>query len=111
MGDRTTIKFIRELVECSPSPNDTINDICPKGQDISPLNPKSGVVAGIIRLLTSRQSLLKQCSYKTSEADPPSTYMRRMRCPFTSASITIRLSCPSLFASDGNEISWFVEKF
>ncbi|GJW27369.1 hypothetical protein Tco_0041180 [Tanacetum coccineum] len=78
-GDRTTIKFIRALVECSSSPRDAINNICPNGQDISPLNSRSGVVAGVIRLLTSGQSLLKQCSYKTSEADPPSTYMRWMR--------------------------------
>ncbi|GKC78098.1 hypothetical protein Tco_1128872 [Tanacetum coccineum] len=32
--------------------------------------------------------LLKQCSYSTSEADLPSTYMRWMRWPSTSASIT-----------------------
>ncbi|GKC83349.1 hypothetical protein Tco_1139066, partial [Tanacetum coccineum] len=44
-GYLTTIKFIRAFVECSPSPMDTISDICPKGQDISPLNPKSGFVA------------------------------------------------------------------
>ncbi|GJX38765.1 gypsy type transposase [Tanacetum coccineum] len=78
-GDRTTIKFIRALVECSSSPRDAINDICPNGQDISSLNPRSRVVAGVIRLFTSGQSLLKQCSYKTSEADPPSIYMRWMR--------------------------------
>nr|GEX54589.1 hypothetical protein [Tanacetum cinerariifolium] len=45
-GDLTTIKFINAIVECSPSPKDTIRDICTNGQDISPLNPKSGVVAG-----------------------------------------------------------------
>ncbi|GKD75014.1 hypothetical protein Tco_1333296 [Tanacetum coccineum] len=36
------------LVECSPSPKVTISDIYPNGQDISPLNPRRGVVAGII---------------------------------------------------------------
>ncbi|GJX51255.1 hypothetical protein Tco_0278100 [Tanacetum coccineum] len=38
-------------------------------------------------------------------ADPPSTYMRWMRWPSTSASITSGLSCLSLLASGGNEIS------
>ncbi|GJU26699.1 hypothetical protein Tco_1165320 [Tanacetum coccineum] len=49
-GDRdlTTMKFIRALVECFPSPKDTISDICPNDQDISPLNPRRGVVAGTI---------------------------------------------------------------
>ncbi|GKC83089.1 hypothetical protein Tco_1138806 [Tanacetum coccineum] len=28
------------LVECSPSPIVTVSDICPNGQDISPLNPR-----------------------------------------------------------------------
>ncbi|GJU34992.1 hypothetical protein Tco_1183346 [Tanacetum coccineum] len=32
-GDWTTMKFIRAFVECSPSLSDTINDICPNGQD------------------------------------------------------------------------------
>ncbi|GJY62807.1 hypothetical protein Tco_0464267 [Tanacetum coccineum] len=30
-GDRTTINFIKAIVECSASPKDTINDICPNG--------------------------------------------------------------------------------
>ncbi|GJR70402.1 hypothetical protein Tco_0016467 [Tanacetum coccineum] len=102
-GDRTTIKFIKEFVECFESPKDTISYISPNGQDISPLNPRSGVVAGIIRLFTSGQSLLKQCLYNTSEADPPSTYMRWIRCPSTSASITIWFSCPSLFVRGEKE--------
>ncbi|GJW26855.1 hypothetical protein Tco_0040666 [Tanacetum coccineum] len=97
-------------MECSSSPMDTINDICPNGQDISLLNPKSRVVAGIIRLLTSGWSLLKQCSYSTPEANPPSTYMRCMRCPSTSPLITIGLSCPPLFMRDGKEISWLAER-
>ncbi|GJR61070.1 hypothetical protein Tco_1503232 [Tanacetum coccineum] len=108
-GDHNTMKFIQALVECSASPSDTINDICPNGQDISPLNPKSGVVAGVIWFLICGRSLLKQCSYRTSEAEPPSTYMQWMRCPI-SASITIRLSYPSSLSSGGNEISGFVEK-
>ncbi|GKB23795.1 hypothetical protein Tco_0863196 [Tanacetum coccineum] len=46
-GDLTIMKFIKALVECSSSPRDTINEICPNGQDISPLNPKSRAVARI----------------------------------------------------------------
>ncbi|GJS56648.1 hypothetical protein Tco_0651432 [Tanacetum coccineum] len=45
--DLTIMKFIKALVECSSSPRDTINEICLNGQDIYPLNPKSGAVAGI----------------------------------------------------------------
>ncbi|GJX98941.1 hypothetical protein Tco_0355960 [Tanacetum coccineum] len=83
-GDLITIKFIKVFVECSPSPKDTISDIYPNGQDISPLNPKSRVVVGIIWFLTSRLSLLKQCSYNTSKAEPPSRDMQWMRYPSTS---------------------------
>ncbi|GJR83026.1 hypothetical protein Tco_1121650 [Tanacetum coccineum] len=93
-GNRTIMKFIHELVECSTSPSDTNKDICPSGQDISPSNRRSGVVAGVIQFLTSGQSWLKQCSYRTSEAEPPSTYMRCMRWPPISGSITVRLSSP-----------------
>ncbi|GJW12044.1 hypothetical protein Tco_1577871 [Tanacetum coccineum] len=77
-GDRTIMKSIIAIVECSSSPNDTISDICLNGQDISPMNPSSGVMAGVICLLIFRRSLLKQCSYNTSEADPPSMYMRSL---------------------------------
>nr|GEV93845.1 hypothetical protein [Tanacetum cinerariifolium] len=42
-GDLTTIKFIKALMEFFPSPKDTISDICPNGQDISPLNPRRPV--------------------------------------------------------------------
>ncbi|GJU72934.1 hypothetical protein Tco_1264339 [Tanacetum coccineum] len=77
-GDWTTMKFIMALVECSSSPSDTISEICLSGQDISQLNPKSDVVAGIIYLLISGWSFLKQCSYRTSDAEPPSTYIRWM---------------------------------
>ncbi|GJV00560.1 hypothetical protein Tco_1329830 [Tanacetum coccineum] len=52
-GDLTTMKFIQAEVECSSSPIFTSNDICPNGHIISPLNPTSGVVAGIIWLSTS----------------------------------------------------------
>ncbi|GKA40235.1 hypothetical protein Tco_0732828 [Tanacetum coccineum] len=104
-GDLTTIKFIKAFVECSSSPKDTISDICPNGQDISPLNPKSEVMAGVIRFLISGRSLLKQCSYNTSEAEPTSMYMRWMRCSSTSALITIGFSCPPLLAKGGKEIS------
>nr|GEZ14426.1 hypothetical protein [Tanacetum cinerariifolium] len=50
-GDQTTMKVIRALVECSPSHNDTINDIYSSGQDISLLNPMSGVMAGVNALV------------------------------------------------------------
>nr|GFA54591.1 hypothetical protein [Tanacetum cinerariifolium] len=75
-GDRTTMKFIMALVECSSSLSDTISEIFPSGQDISPLNPKSGVVVGIICLLISGWSLLKQCFYRTSKVKPLTTYIR-----------------------------------
>ncbi|GJR41894.1 hypothetical protein Tco_1309997 [Tanacetum coccineum] len=54
--------------------------------------------------------LLKQCSYNTSEANPPSMYKQWMRWPSTSASITIVVSCLLLSPSDEKEISWSVEK-
>ncbi|GJT78803.1 hypothetical protein Tco_1045528 [Tanacetum coccineum] len=84
-GDLTTMKFIVVLVECSPSPKDTISDIFPNGQVISLLNPIRGVVARTIWFFISGWSLLKQCLYSTPEADPPSTHRRWMRCPSTSA--------------------------
>nr|GEU98337.1 hypothetical protein [Tanacetum cinerariifolium] len=75
-GDLKTMKFIVTLAECSPSPMDTVSDICPNDHDISPLNPRSGVVAGVILLFIFGQSLLKQCSYNSLKAGPSSTYMR-----------------------------------
>ncbi|GKC34851.1 hypothetical protein Tco_1047235 [Tanacetum coccineum] len=39
---------IQALFECSSSPKVTISDSCPNVKDISTLNPKTGVVAGII---------------------------------------------------------------
>ncbi|GKF94161.1 hypothetical protein Tco_0283861 [Tanacetum coccineum] len=104
-GYLTTIKFIKALVECSPSLKDTISEIFLNGQDISPLNPKSGAVAGIIQLLTFGRSLLKHYSYNTSDADPLSTYMWWIRWSSNSASITIRFSCLSLFERGGKETS------
>ncbi|GJU23140.1 hypothetical protein Tco_1156482 [Tanacetum coccineum] len=70
----------------------------------------SGVVAGSIWLLTSGQSLLKQCLYKVFEAEPPSTYMRCMKCPPISASIIIGPSVPSSSPKGGNEIANSGEK-
>ncbi|GJU23603.1 hypothetical protein Tco_1156945 [Tanacetum coccineum] len=54
-GDRDlpTMKFIQALAECSLSPTNTNSDISPSGQEISPLNPISVVVGGIILFLTS----------------------------------------------------------
>ncbi|GJW69497.1 hypothetical protein Tco_0126414 [Tanacetum coccineum] len=109
-GDLTTMKFIVVLVECSPSSRDAANDICPNSYDISSLNPRSGVLVGVILLFISGRSLLKQCSNNISEADPPSTYMRWMKWPSTSASITIGFSLLSLLARYGKDISWLVEK-
>ncbi|GKB70156.1 hypothetical protein Tco_0931568 [Tanacetum coccineum] len=43
------------------------NNIFPSGHIISPLNPTSGVVAGIIWDPTFGRNLLNQCSYKISE--------------------------------------------
>ncbi|GKA57979.1 hypothetical protein Tco_0757167 [Tanacetum coccineum] len=76
VGGGDLMKFIHAEVECSSSPIFTSNDICHYGHIISPLNPTSSVVAGIIWFLTFGQNLLKQCSYKISEEEPPSTYMR-----------------------------------
>nr|GEX95897.1 reverse transcriptase domain-containing protein [Tanacetum cinerariifolium] len=75
-GDLTTMKFIHAEVECSTSPIFTSSDIFPSGHIISPLKLISGVVAGTIWLLTSGRNLLKQCSYRISEEEPLSTYMR-----------------------------------
>ncbi|GJY37388.1 hypothetical protein Tco_0422766 [Tanacetum coccineum] len=80
-GDLTTMNFIQALVDCSLSLSDTRREIFPNGQDISPLNPRSRDVAGIILLLTPGQRRLKQCLYRTSKALPPSTYIRCIKCP------------------------------
>ncbi|GKF78591.1 hypothetical protein Tco_0234159 [Tanacetum coccineum] len=109
-GDLTTMKFIHAEVECSSSPIFTSNVICPSGHIISPLNLTSGVAAGIIWLLTSERNLLKQCSYKISKEDPPSTYMRWTKCPPVSALIIIGPSVPSSSPRGGNEITVFEEK-
>ncbi|GKC35675.1 hypothetical protein Tco_1048059 [Tanacetum coccineum] len=47
-GELTIMKFIQALVECSLSPSDTSSDIYPNGQEISLLDPRSRVVAGIV---------------------------------------------------------------
>ncbi|GJT83555.1 putative reverse transcriptase domain-containing protein [Tanacetum coccineum] len=94
-GDLTTTKFIIIKVKCSASPIFTGSNICPIGYMISPLKPMMGAVAGIIWLFTSRRSPLKQCSYSIFEADPPSTYIRCMKCPPISALMIIGPSVPS----------------
>ncbi|GKF97386.1 hypothetical protein Tco_0293207, partial [Tanacetum coccineum] len=76
-------------VECSSSRIFTSRDIWPIGQMVSPLNPMSDVVAGIIWLLISGRSLTKQCSYRTSEDAHPSTYIRCTKCSPISASMII----------------------
>ncbi|GJW59146.1 hypothetical protein Tco_0105877 [Tanacetum coccineum] len=98
------MKFIHAEVECSSSPIFTSRDICPGGQMVSPLNPMSDVVAGIIWLLISGWSLTKQCSYRTSKDAPPSTYIRCTKCPPISASMIISPSVPSSYPRDGKEI-------
>ncbi|GKD75273.1 hypothetical protein Tco_1333555 [Tanacetum coccineum] len=101
------MKFIHTEVECSSSPIFTSRDIWPTGQMVSPLNPMSDVVAGIIWLLISGRSLTKQCSYRTSEDAPPSTYIRCTKCP---PSMIIGPSVPSSSPKDGKEITVFGEK-
>ncbi|GKA65502.1 hypothetical protein Tco_0765209 [Tanacetum coccineum] len=74
------------------------------------LSPINGVLAGINWLLIFRRSRLKQCSYRISKADPPSTYMRCIQWPPFSASIIIRPSIPSSSPRGGKEISGLGEK-
>ncbi|GJS51761.1 hypothetical protein Tco_0625123 [Tanacetum coccineum] len=62
---------------------------------VSPLNPMSGVVAGTIWFFIYGWSLMKQCSYKTSEDAPPSIYIRCTKCPPISASMIIGPFVPS----------------
>ncbi|GKE92534.1 hypothetical protein Tco_1573629 [Tanacetum coccineum] len=104
-GDLITLKFIYAEVECSSSPIFTSRDIWPSDQMVSPLNLMSGVVAGIIWLLISGRSLMKQCSYRTSEDAPPSTYIRCTKCPPISASMIIGPSVLSSSPKGGNEIT------
>ncbi|GKF53829.1 hypothetical protein Tco_0160739 [Tanacetum coccineum] len=61
-GDLITMKSIYAEVECSSSLIFTSRDIWPIGQMVSPLNPMSDVVAGIIWLLISGRILTKQSS-------------------------------------------------
>nr|GFC58347.1 hypothetical protein [Tanacetum cinerariifolium] len=104
-GDLTTMKFIHVEVKFSSSPIFTGNDICPIFHMISPLKPTRGTMAETIWLFTSERSLLKQCSYNISEADPASTYIRRMKWPSICASSIMGLSVSSSSSKDGNEIS------
>ncbi|GKE88930.1 hypothetical protein Tco_1566405, partial [Tanacetum coccineum] len=98
------MKFIHAEVECSSSPIFTSRDIWPIGQMVSQLNPTSDVVAGIIWLFISGWSLMKQCSYRTSEDAPPSMYIWCTKCPPISASMIIGPSVPSSSPKDGKEI-------
>nr|GEY67811.1 hypothetical protein [Tanacetum cinerariifolium] len=107
-GDLTTMKFIQADVECSSSSIFTSNDICLRGHIISPLNP--GVFAGINWFLIFRRNLLKQCSYKISEEEPPSTYMRCTQCPLILASMIMGPSIPSSSPRVGKEITDSGEK-
>ncbi|GKA58839.1 hypothetical protein Tco_0758152 [Tanacetum coccineum] len=109
-GDLITMTFIHAEVECSLSPIFTSRDIWPIGQMVSPLNPMSDVVVGIIWLLISGRSLMKQCSCRTSEDAPPSTYIRCTKCPSISASMIIGPSVPSSSPKYGKEITVSREK-
>ncbi|GJT95358.1 hypothetical protein Tco_1090876 [Tanacetum coccineum] len=109
-GDVITMKFIHVEVECSSSPIFTSRDIWPIGQMVYLLNPMSDVVDGIIWLLISGRSLTKQCSYRTSEDAPPSTYVRCTNCPPISASMIIGPSVSSSSPKDGKEIIISEEK-
>ncbi|GJR55837.1 hypothetical protein Tco_1406358 [Tanacetum coccineum] len=103
-GDLITMKFIHAEVECSSSPIFTSRDIWPSGQMVSPLNPMSDAVAGIIWFLISGRSLTKQCLYRTSKDAPPSTYIRCTKCPPILASMIIGPSVPSSSPKGGKEI-------
>ncbi|GKA96655.1 hypothetical protein Tco_0818750 [Tanacetum coccineum] len=109
-GDLITMKFIHAEVVCSSSHIFTSRDIWPISQMVSPLNPMSDVVAGIIWLLISGRSLMKQCSYRTSEDAPSSTYIWCTKCPPISASMIIGPSVPSFSPKDGKEITVSGEK-
>ncbi|GJW48500.1 hypothetical protein Tco_0080146 [Tanacetum coccineum] len=104
------MKFIQAEAECSSSPILTNNYICPIVHMIPPLNPIKRVVAGINCFLISRWSRLKQCSYKISEADPPSTYIRCTQWPLISASMIIGPSVPSSSPRGRKKISGLGEK-
>ncbi|GJY84238.1 hypothetical protein Tco_0497614 [Tanacetum coccineum] len=86
-GDLITMKFIHAEVECSSSPIFTSKDIYPSGQMVSPLNP--------IRI---------------SKDDPPSTYIRCMKCPPISASMIIGPSVSSSSPKGGKAITVSGEK-
>ncbi|GKA42502.1 hypothetical protein Tco_0735162 [Tanacetum coccineum] len=109
-GDLITMKLIHAEVECSSSPILTSRDIWPIGQIVSPLNPMSDVVAGIIWLLISGRSLTKQCSYRTSKDASPSMYIRCTKCPPISALMIIGPSIPSSSPKDRKEITVSEEK-
>ncbi|GKG14303.1 hypothetical protein Tco_0353903, partial [Tanacetum coccineum] len=99
-GDLITMKFIHAEMECD------------SGQMVSPLNPMSDVVAGIIWLLIFGRSLIqtKQYLYRTSEDAPPSTYIRCTKCPPISALMIIGPSVPSSSPKDGKKFTVYGEK-
>ncbi|GKC30737.1 hypothetical protein Tco_1038031 [Tanacetum coccineum] len=66
--------------------------------------------SGTNLLLFRAAHRLKQCSYKISEADPPSTYIRCTQWPPISASMIIGPSVPSSSPRGGNKISGLGEK-
>ncbi|GJW65191.1 hypothetical protein Tco_0117075 [Tanacetum coccineum] len=112
-GDHCTFHqddYAASYLECSSSPMFTSKDIWPVGHMVSPLNPMSDVVAGIIWLLIFGWSLTKQCSYRTSEDDPPSMYIWCTKFPPISASMIISPFVPSSSPKDGKEITVSGEK-
>ncbi|GJS92285.1 hypothetical protein Tco_0774921 [Tanacetum coccineum] len=76
--DLTTKNFIHTVAWYGCFPQDTLRNICPKGQVISPENPTNGMTTGIKLRLIYGLIRKKQCSYKISKAFPPSTYIRWM---------------------------------
>ncbi|GJQ93823.1 hypothetical protein Tco_0004962 [Tanacetum coccineum] len=99
-GDLTTMKFIHAEVECSSSPIFTSRENLDYRQMVSPLKSLSDVVAGSHLLLIRPERLTKQCSYRTSEDAPPSTYIRCTMCPPILASMVIGPSVPSSSPKD-----------
>nr|GEV60251.1 transposase (putative), gypsy type [Tanacetum cinerariifolium] len=92
------ILLFRNMTVPPATGNFRILDICPSGHIISPLNLISGVVTGTIRLLNSGWNLLKQCSYRISEEEPPSTYMRDFHAFWSSLYVpTFKLVHPHEF--------------
>nr|GEV63682.1 hypothetical protein [Tanacetum cinerariifolium] len=78
-----------------------------------PYPPKTDHKKNILKMLKGfifGRNLLKQCSYKISEEDPPSTYMRCTQCPPISASMIMGPFVPASSPRDEKEITDFGEK-